>query len=769
MIKRFTCISSLHGIEQTRLVLENQEVTPIYVTHDYFLHTSCLIDHTLKKHELPVASGTFTTSDKQRLHRSLHLGAARGRMTSRLTQLLKAQQGQQIKPLALIPVQVFWGSFIEFEKNASGALHREQLGWFKRLWRLMRQRKNVHFELGEPVVIESNYQPENAQLLIEKLQERHTTAYNTRIGPRLPSRKELLQEIVDSPSVKQMIESISETPAQLKRNRKAALAHANNICSHVYNFYRQTLRSSVAWFFKKARTQIVTNYIDDLAEKTQGYRVVYVPNHRSHLDYLILGLTLYDHFLPTPHIIAGENLNMPIAGRILRGAGAVFIKRSFRGSKLYTAVFDEYIRRLIEKEYPLAYFIEGSRSRTGRMLPAKIGLLRTTLSCTTQHGMEKLRLIPVSIGYDKLLEQATYAQELSGLEKKTESAADILRTIKQIKKNHGNAYMSFGDPIDLDEFVNEKEDSNDQIRQRSRELGIRIQREINRTTIVAPINLIATILLASPRLTLDREILNEQIDFLCQFVKQVYHDTKIYLPFTDADEVVKQVEDTHFISTSADGFVVPDAEQVSALASYRNNVAHLFTLPGLIASLTRMPVETEVLRKKLKLPYQLVNDELILPWDPDQYETTLDWHLESMSKLDLLSVKGDHIEVGAGGSLLSRMGLLRRTAAPALERHYLVFEHIDHKPCRRKELELNCRKVAGRINTLLGVSSAEYQDSATFKFIISEGLDREILVTDEGQLISPGEKMPEIHEILDQLLSPTFTRCANRIIQRNTD
>ena len=148
-----------------------------------------------------------------------------------------------------------------------------------------------------------------------------------------------------------------------------------------------------------------------------GHEIVYVPCHRSHMDYLLLSYVLYHQGLVPPHIAAGINLNFWPAGPIFRRLGAFFIRRSFKGNKLYSTVFREYLSELFSRGYSIEYFVEGGRSRTGRLLEPKTGTLSMTLQAMLRGDSRPITLVPVYIGYEHVMEVGTYAKELRGATK----------------------------------------------------------------------------------------------------------------------------------------------------------------------------------------------------------------------------------------------------------------------------------------------------------------------------------------------------------------
>jgi glycerol-3-phosphate O-acyltransferase len=144
-----------------------------------------------------------------------------------------------------------------------------------------------------------------------------------------------------------------------------------------------------------------------------GHEIVYVPCHRSHIDYLLLSYIIVRQGLTPPHIAAGANLNLPLVGSLLRRGGAFFLRRSFKGEPLYAAVFHEYLHLMLARGFPIEYFIEGGRSRSGRMLTPKAGILGMTVQSFIREHARPLVFVPVYIGYEKVMEGRTYLGELA--------------------------------------------------------------------------------------------------------------------------------------------------------------------------------------------------------------------------------------------------------------------------------------------------------------------------------------------------------------------
>ncbi len=155
-----------------------------------------------------------------------------------------------------------------------------------------------------------------------------------------------------------------------------------------------------------------------------------------------------------PHIAAGINLNFWPAGPIFRRLGAFFIRRTFKGNKLYSTVFREYLGELFSRGYSVEYFVEGGRSRTGRLLDPKTGTLSMTIQAMLRGGTRPITLIPIYIGYEHVMEVGTYAKELRGATKEKESLPQMLRGLSKLR-NLGRGYVNFGEPMPLMTYLNQ--------------------------------------------------------------------------------------------------------------------------------------------------------------------------------------------------------------------------------------------------------------------------------------------------------------------------
>lgn len=205
--------------------------------------------------------------------------------------------------------------------------------------------------------------------------------------------------------------------------------------------------------FKQIFSKVRVNEegIQKLQRAIQEHPVVLLPSHRSYIDFLMLSFLLYNYDLPVPVIAAGMDfLGMKMIGELLRMSGAFFMRRTFGGNKLYWAVFSEYVKTMLRNGYaPVEFFLEGTRSRSAKTLTPKFGLLNIVMEPFFKREVFDTYLVPISISYDRILEETLYAYELLGVPKPKESTTGLLKARRILSEKFGNIHVYFGDPVSL--------------------------------------------------------------------------------------------------------------------------------------------------------------------------------------------------------------------------------------------------------------------------------------------------------------------------------
>lgn len=238
-----------------------------------------------------------------------------------------------------------------------------------------------------------------------------------------------------------------------------------------------------------------------VAEKaaTQHQSIVFLPSHRSHIDYVSLQLVCYRLGIALPTVVAGDNLNLPVLGKFLQHAGAMWIRRSFAGDQLYTTVVQSYIETLLKGGYNFECFVEGGRSRTGKLLSPKFGILGFLLDAVISGRVDDIIICPVSTQYDKVIETESYISELLGQPKRKENIVDFLSASSLLSLRLGRVDIRFANPWSLKDFIADHQPrvalvSEARIRL-LRTIGYKVLSDINAVSVVMPTALISTVLL----------------------------------------------------------------------------------------------------------------------------------------------------------------------------------------------------------------------------------------------------------------------------------
>jgi glycerol-3-phosphate O-acyltransferase len=453
-------------------------------------------------------------------------------------------QRRSDKPILLVPQVFVWS------KRPDAAHHdvvdsllgpREWPGTLRTVAQFLSNYRNVTLRSGEPVDVraflahESGAAPRDDVLvrritytLLRRL-ERERKAV---IGPAQKPADRLREEVVRSPKLQKIIHDMAGEGAS---ERQVITWRALSMIREM----EAGLDMNAVGAMDKAFEQIATRMYQDIEVDTAGIErlraaakdgtLVLLPSHKSHVDYMILSHVFHRNHLPLPLIAAGDNLSFFPLGPLFRRAGAFFIRRSFHGDRLYAAVVDAYIRRLLKDGWPLEFFLEGGRSRTGKLLAPKLGILSIVVDAALGALDRKVYFCPISIGYERLVEEKAFVHELTGGEKQKEDVKGLLSTVVVLAGRYGRLNIQFGEPLTLEGVLREidAKASRDHLakltpaRRRAivTRLAYRVMNEINRVTAVTPGALVATALLGHDR----RGVPHDELVQTCGRLAQMLH------------------------------------------------------------------------------------------------------------------------------------------------------------------------------------------------------------------------------------------------------
>ncbi|WP_236198438.1 glycerol-3-phosphate 1-O-acyltransferase PlsB [Pseudomonas pseudonitroreducens] len=708
-----------------------------------------------------------------------------------LVRMLGAIGQNGIDDAQIIPVSVFWGQSPDSEKSAWKLLFADNwavTGRLRKLARILILGRKTRVQFSAPIhlreLVEQNKGHERTLRMVQRILRVHFRNQKTAvIGPDLSHRRTLVKGLLRAPLVRQAIQEECETQKiSQEKAEAAALRYANEIAADVSYPVIRFLEVTLTWFWNKLYEGVKVNHIERVQEVAQGHEIVYVPCHRSHIDYLLLSYLLFRNGLTPPHIAAGINLNMPVVGSILRRGGAFFMRRSFKGNQLYTAVFNEYLHTLFSRGFSTEYFVEGGRSRTGRMLHPRTGMLAITLRSFLRDSRRPIVFVPVYIGYERVLEGRTYLGELRGAAKKKESIFDIFKVIGALKQRFGQVWVNFGEPIHLDRFLDQQQPDWRQqelgpeyrpawLSETTNHLARDVARHLNDAAAINPVNLVALALLSTTRLALDETALARVIDLYLDLLRKVPYSPSATLPEGDGQQLIEYVKSMNLLSEQKDALgriCYLDEQNAVLMTYYRNNVLHIFALPALIASFFQNSgrISREQLLRYTRALYPYLQAELFIRWSLDELDAVVDQWLQAMVASELLKQENDtFIRPPPSSRQYVLLTLLARAIAQTLQRFYMSISLVlnaGQKQLTAEELENLCTVMAQRLSVLHGLNAPEFFDKSLFRHFIQTLLDEGVLRKDENGKLSYHELLGELAEGAAKRVLPAEIRLSIR-------
>jgi glycerol-3-phosphate O-acyltransferase len=623
--------------------------------------------------------------------------------SSRFKRLVAAARADPAWRLQIVPVSVFWGRAPQKQESVLRALLAETWvvpGAFRQFLRLAIHGRDTLLKFGEPIDLQAVIAQGAAEALDEGtlvrrvarlLRAQFRRERERAIGPNLSHRQTLINEVVRSAAVQQVVdERVRHDNADPGRVELAARRIAYGIASDYSHAVIRAMDLALTRLWNRIYDGVEVSRFDDASAAGGGAELVYVPCHRSHIDYLLLSYVIYRRGLTPPHIAAGDNLRLPLVGSILRRGGAFFLRRGFKDDPLYAAVFAEYLHAILSRGFPIEYFVEGGRSRSGRMLAPRAGLLAMTVDSVVRGVRLPVVFVPVYIGYEQLIEGDSYLAELSGKPKEKESLRGILKALRKLRRRFGKVHVNIGEPIHLERHLDavwpgwrEPGAATDAdlaaVRQGAvASLATAIVTRIADAVVVNPVNLIAVAMLGSDRHAMDAAQLAACIDGLKGLLRDVPYSGRQELTPLDGAAVVAYGEDLGLLERIAHplGDIVVLRESHAVLLGYfRNNVLHAFALPALLACLVARlgRIEPRRLEEIVRRLYPFLRAQLFLSCPEDDLAPRMQQYLDAFRALHLVQERGLWIAAPAADPQESPLlHALARTVRQPLEAYFIV-------------------------------------------------------------------------------------------------
>ena len=759
--------------DAARLVPDD-DVPTVYIVERYGLSDTLILEQACRDAGLPSPYAIASKLPIKRRSAVVSL-SRRPRLFGRrphpsrsetLTKLAEAVNADSSSDVRLVPVSIFVGRAPDRESGWFSVLFAENwvvVGRFRRLLALFLNGRDTIVQFAPPVSMREAMaagEPERGVRKLQRLLRVHFRRIRAVvIGPDLSHRRMVVDAVLNADPVRNAIDAAA-SKENIERDvaRERARKYAMEIAADYSHPVVRSIQFMLKAFWNKLYDGVDVHHFQTIRDVAPGHEVIYVPCHRSHVDYLLLSYQLLVHHVAIPHIGAGINLNLPVIGPILRRGSAFFLRRTFKGDPLYSTVFREYISQLFARGVSLEYFIEGGRSRTGRLLSPRGGMLSMTLRSFLRESRKPVVFQPVYIGYEKIMEGNAYIGELSGKPKEKESLLGFFKAFGALRQHYGRVALNFGEPIFLrplldnvapgwEAAIEDPETKPEWLNRAVDSLATRILENVNRAAHVNPINLLAISLLSTPKHAMTEADLAAQIDLFKALLVELPYSDRVTLTPLSAAQIIAYGEKMGWIRRTAhplgDVLGVDDKEGV-LLSYFRNNVTHLWAAAAWVACCflnNRRMARASILRLG-RLVYPFIQSELFLPWNDEEFTTRIQQTIDFFLARGLLGTDADGRvitrEAGQSDSAF-RLRAIARNLLPAIERYYigvaLLVKNGPHT-LSAGELETLCWLTAQRLSLLHELNAPEFFDRSLFRGFIQKLRERRVISADEnGKLV----------------------------------
>ncbi len=469
------------------------------------------------------------------------IGVQRERLKNiRVIPLLLVWERRPDKPHATIAEEVFGSA-------QSPRFLRKVMYWFRTIWQSFLKFGQPVARVCEPIFLQNFVADlpdattgDLAQLLEAELSKRIYDERHVILGPPEEKPEHIWKEISTKSHMMQTFSSVAKEEGI---SEKEVLIRAEKLFREIAaepNLMVLKILSSLfsfVWYRLYDGLEIDLSGLEKIREVSKDHSIVLIPSHKSHMDYLIITYVFYHYGIKAPLIAAGANLNFWPLGYLFRRGGAFYIRRSFKDNALYKAVFREYLNTVLERRYPVEFFIEGTRSRTGKLVKPRYGMLEMIVSGVKSARLDAVKLIPISVVYEHVIESKSHKQEQLGAEKEKEGLSGLLKTPQFLARKYGRIHIEFNEPIDLKNYLNrntvdENEEEHAALMVR---LGHRIIYDINTVTTVTPSALTSLVLLSDDRTNgIGRAELLADVGFVYRYLSEPKRNVRFSKTIEDA-------------------------------------------------------------------------------------------------------------------------------------------------------------------------------------------------------------------------------------------
>ncbi|MGQ9920243.1 MAG: 1-acyl-sn-glycerol-3-phosphate acyltransferase [Desulfobacca sp.] len=665
--------------------------------------------------------------------------------------LLEIQRQQQL-PIFLVPQMVMEKDPAREDKGLLQLFFgdSENPGRLRKLALFFFRGAKAVVEVAEPLNLQEVLaDPANEQYSLEEVAQHVRRELISRIdltrriisGPVVKSMEEFMELTLTDPALNDFMAHLAEMENQkIAKIKKQAQSYFLEIASDYNALLTHLADKTLTWVWQ--------NIFDGISSDEAGFErirrasphgtLIYVPCHKSHIDYLILNYIIYQNNLQMPRIAAGKNLAFWPVGTIFRKLGAFFIRRRFHGAKLYAEVFATYLKTLIKEGYNIEFFIEGGRSRTGKLVLPQLGLLNMIVRAYQEGVTPDLIFVPSFIGYDQVMEEKAYLTELKGSQKKAESWRQLFHLRQLLKKRYGRVYLRFSEPISLNAYLRQRqiEDRNfpeEERRLICRDLAFAIIQRINEVSVVTPFALVCAALLTYPRKGVYRielfEIIQVFYDYLQNRQAQLAETLTHLMPaveealhLCEARKLITPIEKEEELKGELGlGAYTIDESKRLILEYYKDNIIHFFIPASLTAMSILATQGVEFTGAQVSADYRFLKElfKYEFVYDDLGSEANVSRMLQYFSRRGVIGV----IDRDADTYLLSASGLKELSYFANLLHNYLesywitlrAIKYLKKRPRNERDFLKRIHSIGNKLHKVGEVERSEALSDANFR------------------------------------------------------
>lgn len=537
--------------------------------------------------------------------------------TDTLAEILRVSRGL-LRPVQVVPIAVIYGRVPDQSTESILDLlfgPTSNPGALRRLWLAVRYRRSISLRVGEVESLETMAARVTRRSVPAAALAADELAYHLRreliarldderrvvLGPIRKSRAEIVEAALHNAGLVSFLQEYCKATNQsYVETRKRAKRYLEEMAADYDPGVVAIMSGLLRTWLRRRQGELVVGKdgLEKVRRTMRQMPIVYVPCHKSHLDYLLVSYVLYKHRLSLPRILSGINLDFWPIGGFFRSSGAFFLRRVFKGKRVYSKCVAVYIETLLRERLNLEFFIEGGRSRVGKIIPPKLGFISILLDAFRKSGLHDLSFVPVLIDYERVFEEKTYLDEAGGRDDKGNKVRTVVENRKMVKRRIGEVVLEFDDPVSMRDLIHRSgydaipADRAGQMALASN-IAYEVTWRINRRAKARPYALLATALLSSPKRGALLATLVEQVQLLQECI--VSRGGELHDGERTGSEWIRGVIDraardktVRIENDDADDpdetIVIVDEEQRLPLTLHRNSVIHEYQDVAIVAA-----------------------------------------------------------------------------------------------------------------------------------------------------------------------------------------